>query len=97
MDRATIEGNMIIETKTSNTTSFFITLEAADFRRRDRETGELVWRNALGWLKADIPADQREYDPDSYIWTIKDTPDNRAIAQAIKESFFEDKNQLRMF
>jgi hypothetical protein len=88
---------MIIETKTANPGKIFVTLENIDFKRRDPKDGQLVWRNALDWLKSDIPTDQREYDDDLRIWIIEDNSDNRAILQAIKNTFFIDKNQMRIF
>ena len=87
---------MIIETKRACRGVFFLSLEDSDFTRRD-EGGQLVWRNALEWLKNDISPDQRSYDKSTRLWTIADTPNNRTIVTAINEAFFIDKNQMKIF
>ena len=83
---------MIIETKSACKGVFFLSLEDSDFKRRD-ETGRLVWRFAINWLKNDISPEQRSYDKETRIWTIHDTSVNRDIVTALNEVFFLDKNQ----
>jgi hypothetical protein len=86
---------MIIETKSASPGVFFMSLEPDDFARKF-EDGK-AWMYAIENLKSDIPPDQRSYDSELKLWTIKDTPDNRTIVATIKRVFFEDPNQLGIF
>lgn len=83
---------MIIETKTGSPGVFFLSLEPDDFTRRCGK----AWRYAIDNLKNDIPVDQRSYDKEQKLWTIRDTPDNRTIVATIKQVFFEDPTQMRI-
>ena len=51
----------------------------------------------IGGLKMAIPAYDREYDPDTFVWTIKDLPAYRKVITELKDYYFTDENQLGIF
>jgi len=51
----------------------------------------------LGGLKMAIPPYDREYDPDTYIWSIKDRPEYRKCIEQLRDFYFTDENQIGLF
>jgi hypothetical protein len=76
----------------TQTTAGFINLELEpqDWKRD--------WRNFLISLKELIPTADREYNPESKVWHIKDTEENQRHIKALRKLYFgSDPNQQDMF
>ena len=46
-------------------------------------------------LKNRIPREDREYDPDNYVWTVKE--EHLETIRGLRKEFLQDKNQIDMF
>lgn len=67
-----------------------VELEEDDFKYRD-------WRGFLAELKHRIPWAHREYKVETKAWYIIDTPHNLEVLAEMREKYFEDKEQQRLF
>lgn len=62
-----------------------------------KQFGKARIEEFIGGLKMAIPGYDREYDPDTYIWTIKDLPAYRRVIEELKDFYFTDENQIEIF
>ena len=51
----------------------------------------------IGGIKTMIPKEDREYDDETKVWSIIDSPKNRKAVEELKAFYLSDPNQEKLF
>ena len=86
---------MRIETSGAHPNQLLVSFEDADFRLKDK-WGAQAWRKAKDELKAELPYPASRWDEELQCWVVEDSGRARRALEKIRETYFEDRNQLKL-